>query len=301
MRGTFVAFAASLLICAAAAGARADVELKNDGFTGNGQVSAQGGFAPGEMAASRFTAPSAGRTLKSVTFFFGGGAGTRAITLHVYDDTAQTVAAGAELYVGEYDATGSDSALSSIDLTALNLTVPANFRVAIEASTVGAPSIARDLDGIMANRNFLFGDLSGGSNFVWNHSEPLIAGDWIIRATVSDDGNPPVDAGVDAPGGGPDAAGIGPDAGGGGTCAGNGDCAVGNYCDPAVHACTFDCRNDSDCGSDDACNSLGQCVASGGSAGGCCSTGAGGGLAGALGLGAAVALLLARRRRNPTA
>ena len=297
MRGTLVAIAACGVLCAAAPDAAdAQLILQNDDFNGSGRVGAQGGFAPGEMAASRFVAPTGGRTLQSVTFFFGGASGQRTITLHVYDDSSQAINPGGELHNADYQVMGSDSALTSIDLSATNVVVPAFFRVAVELHTAGAPSLARDNNGIVADRNFLYGDLLGGTNFIWNRSEPLLQGDWIIRATVSDSGGGGIDAGIDAAGGSPDAAGTSPDASSSGGCQGNGDCAIGSYCNTADNSCTFDCRNDGDCGSG-ACNSLGQCVV-GDDAGGSCSTGSSGGVAGAIGLGAAVALLLGRRRRR---
>lgn len=301
MKGFLVALAASLLVwLASVAPAHAQLILRNDGFTGSGQVGVQSGFVAGEIGASRFVAPSAGRTLQEVVLYFGGATTQQTITLHVWDDSASTAAPGAELFSGDFQLTGSDSALSSIDLNGMNVVVPQQFRVGIGFQHAGVPSIARDIDGIMANRNFILAQGLG-----WLPSQTLgLTGDWIIRATVSDSGGS-IDAGVDAPSGGPDASTGGPDAstggpdaGGGGDCQGNGDCPIGQYCDTALHVCTFDCRADSDCGTDE-CNSLGQCVAGDGNgAGGCCSTGTGGGMAGALGLGGAVALLLTRRRRR---
>lgn len=293
MRGTLVAIATAAVVCVATArGAEAQV-LKNDGFMTNGQVGIQSGFVAGEMGASRFVAPQAGLTVTVVTFFFGGATSQQTVTLHIYDDTAGNNAPGAELFSADFQVTGSDTALQSVDLNGMNIVVPQQFRVAIEFQHNGVPSLARDTDGtIMADKNFILAD--GGT---WFRSQTLgLTGDWIIRATVAGGSNP-VDAGViDAPSGGPD--GGGPDAGGSGVCQGNGDCAVGSYCDTDLHSCTFDCRSDGDCGSDDECNSLGQCVAADGGSAGCCSTGTGGGLMGSLGLGGAVALLLVRRRRR---
>ena len=304
MRGTLVALATSLVVWVVAPrAADAQLILKNDSFNGSGQVGIQQGFVAGEIGASRFVAPSAGRTLQMVTVYFGGSTAQQTVTLRVYDDSGPGPAPGAELFSADFQLTGSDSALSSMDLNGMNVVVPQQFRVGIEFQHAGVPSIARDTDNtIAADKNYMYANLGLGSN--WYRSQTAgLTGDWIIRATVSDNGGGGIDAGViDAPSGGPDASNPGPDGGGGGgTCAGNGDCAVGSYCDPDLHTCTFDCRNDSDCGSSDQCNSLGQCVAADGEAGGCCSTGTGGGVAGSLSLGTAVALLLARRRRNRAA
>ncbi len=311
MRGTLVAIAASLVVWLAAPGtAHAQLVLQNDGFTTAGQVFVQSGFVAGEIGASRFVAPSAGRSLQAVTLYFGGATSQQTITLRIYDDTAVAMAPGAELFSGDFQITGSDSALTAIDLSGMGIVVPQTFRVGIEFQHAGAPSIARDNDGnIAADKNYIRADLGAGSQ--WFRSQTLgLTGDWIIRATVSNGGGP-VDAGVvdgpivvpdantglpDATTGLPDASGTSPDASSSGGCQGNGDCAIGSYCNTADNSCTFDCRNDGDCGSGE-CNSLGQCVV-GDDAGGCCSTGTSGGVAGAIGLGAAVALLLGRRRRR---
>lgn len=291
--------------------AHAQLELRNDGFVDNQAAGFQGGFVDGEIGASRFVAPSAGRTLQNVRFLFGGGSGTRTITLHVWDDSASTNNPGVELFSGDFDVTASNMAIQDIDLTSSNIVVPAQFRVGIEFQHSGLPCIARDNDGnINASRNYINAIIGGSGQ--WFQSQTFgLTGDWIIRAIVSDV-MPPIDAGIDAPAiidaptvidapgidapGGIDAAG-GPDAGAD-DCQGNGDCAVGSYCDPATHACTFDCRMDDDCPGG-TCNSLGQCVAGtdDGDDGGCCSTGDGG-VAGALGLGGLVALLIGRRRRR---
>jgi MYXO-CTERM domain-containing protein len=294
-------------LVASTATAHAQLELRNDGFVDNASVGFQGGFVAGEIGASRFIAPSAGRTLQHVRLLFGGAAGTRTITLHVYDDSAGATAPGAELFSGDYQLTASNSAMQDIDLTGDNIVVTAQFRIGIEFQHAGLPSIARDDDGtIAAALNYIFVDAG-----IWFRSQPLgLTGDWIIRAVVSDS-TPTIDAGIDAPTG-PDAgaqidaftpgdapgdSGTTPDAPMAGECQGNGDCAIGSYCNPATQACTFDCRTADDCGGD-TCNSLGQCVmGTGDDGGGCCSTGDGG-VAGALGLGGAVALLLSRRRRR---
>ncbi|MCE9573207.1 MAG: hypothetical protein K8W52_08625 [Deltaproteobacteria bacterium] len=285
MKGIPVAIAASLLLVLAAPRvAHAQLVLRNDGFDNGGQVGVEAGFAAGEEAAARLVAPSAGRTLQKVTLLFGGSAAQQDVTLHVYDDTAGTDTPGSELFTGDFTLTGSDTALNEIDLTGMNVTVPAQFRISIGFQHAGVPSIARDDDGsIDATKNFIKANGIG-----WVKSSTLgLTGDWILRATVSDAGGTP-DAGVGGFDGAP------PDGGVGGTCTGNGDCAVGSYCDPATHACTFDCRTAADCGGA-TCTSLGQCLA--GDGGGCCQTSSSSGALGFIGLGALVGLLMLRRRR----
>ena len=58
------------ILCVLAGTAAADVELKNDSFTEGAQVAFQGGFVSGEIGASRFTAPEAGRQLLKVQLLF---------------------------------------------------------------------------------------------------------------------------------------------------------------------------------------------------------------------------------------
>lgn len=293
-------------VAALATPAQAQLTLQNDGFTSGAQVGVQLGFAASEIAASRFVAPDAGRRLLEVQLFFGGSTGSRDVTVKVWDDTTGGLAPGTMLFEAEFTLTASDSNLSSIDLSGSNITVPAQFRVGIEFQHMGVPSVARDGDGTyMPNRNFIYANIGQ-----WFQSSAFfVTGDWIIRAVVSNAAGVPdagvspdaatgtPDAGVlpDAATGSPDAATGGPDAGVA-ACTGNAQCPVGQYCDTAVGSCTFDCRTADDCGGG-TCNSLGQCLAPA-DEGGCCSTGTPGGALGALGLGAAVALVLGRRRRR---
>lgn len=277
--------------------AHAQLELRNDGFVDQAQAGFQGGFVAGEIGASRFVAPSAGRRLQRIRFLFGGAATQQTMTLRVWDDSAGGNAPGGELYTGDFQVTGSNSAMQDLDLTGENITVPQQFRIGIEFQHGGLPSIARDDDGtIAADRNYIYANVGAGG--MWFRSQSLgLTGDWIVRAVVSDSGGGP-DAGVPDAMTGPDGGGGGPDGGGGGgECDGNGDCALGEYCDTNLHTCTFDCRTSDDCGGDD-CNSLGQCVAGTGPDGaGCCSTGDAG-VPGAALLGVMVALVLSRRRRR---
>ena len=268
--------------------AHAQVEVRNDGFDSGESAGFQAGFVSGEIAAVRLTPTEPGAQVLAVRLLFGGATATRTVTVHVWDDSAGTTAPGAELYSGDFEMTGSNEAMQEIDLSAENILVPGDFRVGIEFQADGLPAVARDDDGtIAATRNFILADGLG-----WYQSQSLgLTGDWVIRAMVTPSGNPAPDAGP----GGPE-----PDAGvGGGECQGNGDCIEGEYCDTDVGECTFDCREDLDCGADMACNSLGQCVAAAdGEGGGCCDAGGGAPPLGAIGLAALVAALATRRRRG---
>jgi hypothetical protein len=155
------------------------VEVRNDGWPSGGTVSFQGGFVSGEIAAVRLTpAGPFPCTVTGVRFLFGGGAGTRNVKVHVWEDAAGHDAPGTELYVGTHQITASNDALQGIDLTAAGISVTGPFRVGIELTQAGLPSVARDDDGIAAGRNFI---LSGG----WHKAETFgLTGDFIIRAAM---------------------------------------------------------------------------------------------------------------------
>jgi len=300
----------------------AQVELKNDGFTGTTTPNFQGGLMTGEIAAVRLVAPSTGMQVTQVRLVFGGDASTRTFRVHIWNDSAGTTAPGTELYTGDHSLAGMPATLQDIDLTSVGVILPiTTFRVGIEFLQDGLPSVATDADGtITASGNFI--NVSG---LGWSTSQSAgFTQDWIIRAVVApvspaDAATGSDAAAVDASDGAStdasDAAATdGPPAptdGGGDTgaaqCQVNSDCPSGRYCQPTAKTCTFDCRLDSDCNAGTTCNSLGMCVArsggvssGGGDDGGCgCrveqTTGARSALALEL---AAAAIALVRRRRR---
>lgn len=263
------------VVCLLSVGTARAGELKNDGFNSGDTGGFQAGFVSGEIGASRFVAPEAGDQLLKVRLLYGPDAtGQFTVTLHVWDDTGGSVTPGAELGSADFSLVGSSSAIQELDVTAMNITLPQQFRVGLEFHHDGAPSIARDVDGNIAqDKNYM---MAQGLGWIMSSTAGL-QGDWIIRAEVS---------GAATPDGGGST---------GGSCAGNADCPVGNFCDLGAHTCTFDCRTDDDCGGG-TCNSLGQCV--GGDSGGCCqSSGGGAARGGIVLLGLAVLGVLVRRRR----
>jgi hypothetical protein len=161
-----------------------EVILQNDGFVDGQSVGFQGGFDVGEMAASRLlptgTSPW---TVNRVLFLFGGDTSTQTITLHIWDDAANTSNPGTELFVGDYSVTGSSVALQEIDLSLDDVQVSGQFRVGIEFQHAGFPSAARDGDGtIHPTKNFIYSPSSGG----WFQSNLFgLTGDWVIRAGVT--------------------------------------------------------------------------------------------------------------------
>lgn len=165
-----------------AAGATAqEIILQNDSFVDGQPAGFQSGFVAGESGAVRLTPPGPfPMEITRVQFLFGGAAGTRTVTLTIWDDSAGTAGPGAELYAGDYQITASDTALQEIDLSLEGVQVAGVFRVGIEFQHSGAPSIARDTDGINASRNFIYAQGLG-----WYDATVFgVTGDWVIRAGV---------------------------------------------------------------------------------------------------------------------
>jgi hypothetical protein len=173
----------ALLLVLPPAAAGQEVILQNDSFTSGGSAAFQGGFVAGEIGAVRLapTGPFPVQVTK-VQLLFGGAVTDATITLRIWDDTAGTLAPGTELFFGDYFLTASNTALQEIDLTAAAIMVSGPFRVGIQFQHDGAPSIARDADGISAaGRNFIYAG-------AWFDSTTFgIGGDWIIRAAVQSD------------------------------------------------------------------------------------------------------------------
>ena len=297
-----------LAACALALGtssvASAAETLQNDGFAAGMAVGYQGGFIAGEAAAVELT-PSAGNwRLDSVRFLYGTNATTRTVRVTIYQGSASPTP-GAEIYADDYSVTGSADALIEIDLIAQGIIVNSAFRVGIAFNDAGNPSIARDDDGSnTAGKNFFFVDLLGSGSNSWQSTNILLAGDWVIRAVVTEQGGGGTpDAGPGdpdaSPSNAPDAApsADNPDAGASVSCTLNSDCALGSYCgDDSI--CAIDCRNDIDCSNDMSCEpALGRCEASASDEGGCgCSSSSPlGGLSSGLFL---LALIALRRRRQ---
>ncbi|MBK7672425.1 MAG: hypothetical protein IPJ24_13755 [bacterium] len=169
------------LLLAAAAAQGQETILQNDAFVDGQSAAFQGGFVAGETAAVRLSPPGPfPMSVTRVQFLFGGATTTQVVTLRIWDDSAGAAAPGTELYSGDFELTGSDTAMQEIDLSAANLQVGGPFRVGIEFQHSGAPSVARDGNGITAARNFI--DAQG---LGWFDAAVLgVTGDWIIRAGV---------------------------------------------------------------------------------------------------------------------
>ena len=70
--------------------------------------------------------------------------------------------------------------MTALDLSGAGVVVSGPFRVGIEFGAAGAPSVARDHDGILPGLNFIFDDSATWSDA----TSSAVAGDWIIRATI---------------------------------------------------------------------------------------------------------------------
>lgn len=171
-----------LLLCLLSSAALAqETILQNDGFVDGQPVGFQGGFVAGESGAVRLLpAGPFPMAITRVQLLFGGAGTTRTVTLRIWDDSAGTTAPGTELYAGDFQLTGADNVLQELDLSTAGIQVGGAFRVGIEFQHSGAPSIARDGDGITAARNFIHAPGLG-----WFDSGALgVTGDWVIRAGV---------------------------------------------------------------------------------------------------------------------
>lgn len=161
------------------------IELANDGWTPGAQAGVQSGFVVGEIAASSLSGGCAAPILQAVRLYFGGATTQRAISLRIYDDSAGQTIPGAPIFSDVFQLTGSNTDLSEINLSASAIVLPSRFRVGVQFTEAGVPSVARDADGtINASRNFVFADVGGGPT--WLQSQALgVTGDWIIRAEVT--------------------------------------------------------------------------------------------------------------------
>lgn len=177
-------FVAIILTFLAAATAHAEV-LRNDGWDDGESAGFQGGFVVGEIGAARLVPTEPGPSvLGSVELLFGGAAGQRTVTLHIWDDSALTNNPGPEIFSGDFIVTGANDAINVIDLSGEGIEVDGPIRVGIEFQHSGLPSIARDDDGtIDVTRNFIY------TSGVWFRSSLFgLTGDWIIRATTTGGG-----------------------------------------------------------------------------------------------------------------
>jgi MYXO-CTERM domain-containing protein len=272
---------ASAALAAGAAPAHAEspssVVIRNDSHIGGAAVFPTG-FAAGDIIAARLDLGSDFGELEGLELLFGGPGtfGLHPVTIKIWDDTAETLEPGFELFHMDTTLLASETVQSIQLFTGTFL--PRTFRVGIILHESTPPMLAQDNDG--ANNSDL-NLMKRGTG--WQRAQlGGVTGDFILRARVR----------LFGPGPGPDPD---PGPGPGGICSGGLPCPAGQFCEPETRSCTFECVTEDDCGGA-FCNRFGQCVGEGG----CCQTGGGGGGGryAAIGLGLGVLALLLRRRRR---
>jgi hypothetical protein len=166
-------------IVALSAHAACAAEFANDGYTAGGSAAFQTGLAAGEIAAVRLAGAPCPARVHKLRFLFGGSGTTRDAIIHIWEDSGGTLAPGAELFSTAFTIAPLDTTFQELNLDGFGVDVCGAFRVGIEFTAAGAPSVARDTDGTVdAGRNFVFAQGLG-----WVASPALgIAGDWVIRA-----------------------------------------------------------------------------------------------------------------------
>ena len=139
----------------------------------------QDGFEVGEIAAVRLEPDIPCPCLVTgVRLMFGGAPGSDVpVTLRIWDDSGAVIP-GAGLLSMPLMLTANDLALNAIDLSAAPVPVNGPFRVGLEFSNPGAPSVARDHDGTVPKFHFERQPDLGRCD------EQGVTGDWIIRASV---------------------------------------------------------------------------------------------------------------------
>lgn len=159
-------------------------DFKNDNYTAGGSAKYQLGFEKNEIAASTFGPLVNPFTVQNVSFLFGGNTESRDIILHIYEDNG-TSTPGATVYSKTYTVVGSDQ-LQSLDLSAENIRFEkGSFRVGIQMTQAGAPSLATDDVGSVAtNKNWVKVNAFG----TWKANVTMsINGNWIIRSSVKEE------------------------------------------------------------------------------------------------------------------
>ena len=183
LRSLIIALLLLLLFSSPAAA----TELINDGWSDGQPANFQGGFISGEIGAARFVpAGPCPCFVSQVTLLYGGAIEVRTVRVRIWEDGVGGWEPGPEITAGNFELTGADNALQLIDLSDRGVFVNGPFRVGIEFFDDGFPSIASDADSTnQAGTNFIF-----AAGLGWIESSLLgVTGDWIIRATIEEQGD----------------------------------------------------------------------------------------------------------------
>lgn len=157
--------------------------LANDTWLPGQIVGFQADFLAGETAAVRLTpAGPCPCPVERIQFLFGGAAGIHDVILRIWDDAALSDDPGALLYSSTFQLAGRDEFLQEIDIGVADVTVDGPFRVGLEFTHAGLPSVARDADGILPGSSFI-----DDAGLGWVDAATVgVTGDWIIRAVLPD-------------------------------------------------------------------------------------------------------------------
>lgn len=195
--GTVRRFAVMLAVLVVAApGGAAIKELANDSFAGMGSVSCQVGFIEGESAAVKLTADPGDYPyqIRKVRMLVCPASTAGFVILRISEDNTGTVLPGPVLYEEIVQVTGADDALNEIDLTTSNITIPSgSVRVELEWFQNSPPGVAHDLDGFVANTNYIYAWIDPPGFWSWFYADQLgVVGDWIIRMEIETGAETPI-------------------------------------------------------------------------------------------------------------
>jgi hypothetical protein len=189
---------ARLLLSAAivsSPGTSASIEktLQNDSFSGTGDLVCIPGFAVGEIGAARFSPQPEDYPfiIKKVQLILCPDGPPVDLVLNIWHDDGTSVNPGTSLFAEFVTFTPSTTLLNEVDLTIDDIVVHSGeVRVGIEFFNFGSPpGLARDLDGINLETNFVFAVPPAQ----WIFAENLgVTGDWIIRLVIEANDAPPI-------------------------------------------------------------------------------------------------------------
>ncbi|HOC44082.1 MAG TPA: hypothetical protein PKJ99_13785 [Thermoanaerobaculales bacterium] len=190
-RPVAVALLIATLPCSAARAV--EMTLANDGFTGAGDLWCIPGFAVEEIGAARFTVPPGSHpfTVERVQVLLCPDGPPVDLVVKVWNDDGSSLGPGELLWEEIVTFTPSTAYLNELDLSLNDITITSGtVRVGIEFFFAGSPpGLARDLDGITPEMNFVYAIPPGA----WSYAEQLgVIGDWILRVVIDTNAAPPL-------------------------------------------------------------------------------------------------------------
>jgi hypothetical protein len=185
------ALAAVALVCSPLGAV--EKTLQNDSFTGIGDLVCVPGFAVEEIGAARFTAAPSDYpfTVERVQVLLCPDGPPVDLVLKIWSDDGSSVNPGTLLWEEIVTFTPSTAFLNEVDLSLDDVTIASgSVRVGIEFLFAGSPpGLARDLDGITPQANFVYAIPPGS----WYFAEQLgVSGDWILRVVIDANEAPPI-------------------------------------------------------------------------------------------------------------